>query len=130
MSVQPGVTTDADADSGAGDDEPDHDRRASTVPTDRQLRALQPESHLLVYPDDPEAPLECEVAVYSGADRYIVNLDVGFCTCPDAHFNLDDEEECYHEARARFEAEGLPEWVANSEAVCPMFRALVDEGEI
>jgi hypothetical protein len=99
---------------------------ARTPPTDRQVRALSPDSGLLVYPDDPAAPLDCEVAVYSGARRHIVNLDVGFCDCADAHYNLDPDQECYHEARARYERQGLP-WWADPDAVDPAFRRLVAE---
>jgi hypothetical protein len=107
---------------------PDGDDSRS-APTDRQVRALKAESHLLVYPDDPEAPLDCEVAVYSDGRRHIVNLDVGFCDCEDAHYNLDTDEECYHEARARYATEGLPWWV-NADAVDPFFRSLVDDAEV
>jgi hypothetical protein len=92
-----------------------------TVPTDPQVRALKPDEHLLVYPDDPAAPLDGEVAVYSGGTRYLVNLAAAFCTCKWAQFN--PEKECKHAARARYERDGLP-WWADGDAVCEMFRAV------
>jgi hypothetical protein len=93
------------------------------MPSDRAVRALKPDSHLVVYPDDPEAPLPEEVAVYSGGTRYVVNLDLGFCECKDHHYR---KRECYHLKRARFElVDGVPEW-ADRDAVCPLFGALTD----
>ena len=101
------------------------DAAAPAMPTDRELRALDPAEHLLVNFDDPDAPLADEAVVYSADRAYFVNLDVGFCECPDKHYRCDPGEDCKHLARARFVRDGLPAW-ANPDAVDPWFGLLVD----
>lgn len=87
----------------------------------RAARALLRESALFVYPDDP-ATMGSEVAVYSGATRYLVDPEAGRCTCGDAHYR---KVACKHVRRARMElGDGLPEWVSNETRVDPLFGAL------
>jgi hypothetical protein len=63
-----------------------------------------------VYEDDPETWSDAEVAVYSENRRYLVNIDVGHCDCPDVQYR---RRECKHLARARYALEeySLPEWI-------------------
>jgi predicted nucleic acid-binding Zn finger protein len=64
----------------------------------RDVRALtQP---MDVYPNDPDAAAPWEVAVYHGGEQYVVNTEVGFCPCPDAHYR---GAECKHLRRVAFE---------------------------
>lgn len=56
---------------------------------------------MTVYADDPDAGLD-EVAVYNGGTRYIVNAEVGYCTCEDWHFR-QPEGGCKHRRRVAFE---------------------------
>ncbi|UIO98917.1 hypothetical protein Hbl1158_10260 [Halobaculum sp. CBA1158] len=91
----------------------------------RAARALLRESALFVYPDDPAA-MSSEVAVYSGASRYLVDPEAGRCDCDDAHYRQVD---CKHVRRARMElGDGLPEWVTNETRVDPLFGALTRGG--
>lgn len=89
----------------------------------RDVRALT--EPMLVYPDDPDAPLDCEVAVYSEDRQYIVNREVGFCECPDNHYR---DEVCKHLRRVAFEvgARDLPQWV-DREQLDDGFRMFVDD---
>jgi len=88
----------------------------------RDIKALT--EPLLVLPDDPDAPLECEVAVYSEDRQYIVNRDVGFCECPDDHYR---DGVCKHRRRVAYEfgVRELPAWV-DRDRLDDGFRMFVD----
>lgn len=63
----------------------------------RDVRALT--EPMDVYANDPAATGDFEVAVYHRGERRIVNVDVGFCTCEDAHYR---DAHCKHLRRAEF----------------------------
>jgi hypothetical protein len=63
----------------------------------RDVKALtQP---MDVYAADPATAGAHEVAVYHRGERRIVNVDVGFCTCEDAHYR---DAHCKHLRRAEY----------------------------
>ena len=69
----------------------------------RTRRALeQPLSVLSVdgTPIDDADTTIVSVVSHSG-EQYTVDVRDGRCTCPDAEYNLDDDEACKHEIRAR-----------------------------
>lgn len=68
---------------------------------------------MLVYEDHPRARGEHEVVVYNEAREYVVNVDVGHCTCPAQQYHHGPSEPCKHRVRAqlvRGERE-IPEWI-------------------
>jgi hypothetical protein len=65
---------------------------------ERDVRALT--EPMDVYVDDPAtADGDHEVAVYNEGERRLVNVDVGFCDCPDAHYR---QAHCKHLRRVEF----------------------------
>lgn len=96
-------------------------RDADTELKTKDVRALT--ETMLVLPDDPETMGEHEVAVYSADRRYIVNVDVGFCECPDDQYRPGT---CKHRRRVNYEtgAWELPAWV-DRDALDDGFRQFV-----
>lgn len=62
---------------------------------ERDVRSLT--EPMDVYADDPATAGAHEVAVYNHGERRVVNVDVGFCDCPDAHYR---NKRCKHLRRA------------------------------
>jgi hypothetical protein len=60
---------------------------------------------------------------------YTVDAREGRCTCPDAEYNLDDDERCKHQRRVAYAtgAEAVPAWV-DTEAVDDQLGEHVDGG--
>jgi predicted nucleic acid-binding Zn finger protein len=71
--------------------------------SDRTVRAL--EEPLTVLTTDHKPIQDQDVGVVSVTSHsgsvYEVNVNDGHCTCPDAEYNLDGNEACKHERRAR-----------------------------
>ena len=69
---------------------------------------------MYVYANDPEAWGDDEAAVYSEDRRYVVNLAVGYCDCPDNQYR---NVECKHLRRAQFalRERPLPEWATDED---------------
>lgn len=72
----------------------------------RAVRALT--ESMTVYPEGGDI---YSVTTESG-NEYRVDAVEGRCTCPDAEYNLDDDERCKHERRVRFATgeRAIPEW--------------------
>jgi len=66
---------------------------------DRTERALT--EYLTVLPTEEGDEHVVEVHSQSGKS-YVVDAVEGNCSCPDAEYNLDDEDACKHAKRARF----------------------------
>lgn len=83
---------------------------------------------MLTYADHPEAPAEFEAVVYNESREYLVNLDVGFCTCPGHQFHCEPDEDCKHLLRARIASGELeiPEWVTTT-AIDDLLRKRLEE---
>lgn len=78
---------------------------------DALLRALR--EPMLVYEDHPRARGDHEVVVYNEDREYVVNVDVGHCTCPAQQYHHGPSEACKHRLRAQLalgERE-IPTWV-------------------
>lgn len=76
----------------------DRDARALTEPMD-------------VVADDPATDAH-EVAVYNDGTRYIINPEVGWCSCDDWHYR-QPEGGCKHQVRVAFERgeREIPDWI-------------------
>ena len=77
---------------------------------------------MIVVPDDPDtAAGDHEVMVYSGAERYVVNVDVGHCDCPAFQYHHSSIWEDKHYLRALLALGELdiPDW-APTEAIDDM----------
>jgi len=64
-------------------------------------------------------------------NEYTVDADSGACTCPDAEYNLSDEERCKHARRVAFRVgdRAIPEW-ANEDAIHdPLLAAIATDDE-
>lgn len=62
--------------------------------------------------------------------EYTVDTRVGRCTCPDATYRLDDDQECKHQLRVRY-ATGereIPDWV-DEDAIDPLLGANITPAE-
>jgi predicted nucleic acid-binding Zn finger protein len=87
------------------------DRRTELNP--RDTRALTEKMAVLLEGGDIYT-----VVGQNGGGEYTVDLHEGQCTCPDAQYNLDGNEACKHELRARYAIgdRPIPTW-ADTEAV-------------
>jgi len=75
------------------------------------FRALR--EPMYVCDDHPEARGDHEVVVYNEDREYVVNVDVGHCSCPAQMYHHGPSEPCKHRIRAEL-ARGdreIPEWV-------------------
>jgi len=53
------------------------------------------------------------LVVSQSGSEYLVDTLEGRCDCPDAHYNLDSDEQCKHERRVAYATgeQSIPQWV-------------------
>jgi hypothetical protein len=75
---------------------------------DRDVRALT--EPMLVVADHPDAWGDHEAVVYNADREYLVNVDIGYCDCPDVQYR---RTRCKHLRRADFALgrRDVPDWV-------------------
>lgn len=98
----------------------------------RTLRAL--EEYLTVLPDHGlvKGAEDLVLVVSASQKEYVVDVRSGACECPDATYNLGEDELCKHARRARFALglDAVPAEALEAVNVEPNFGAFVDTGDM
>ena len=98
----------------------------------RTRRAL--EEYLTVLPEHGrvKGADDLVLVVSASQEEYVVDVRSGACECPDASYNLEDDELCKHARRARFALgrDAVPAEALEAVEVEPNFGAFVDTDEV
>jgi hypothetical protein len=108
----------------------------ATNATDKEVSEVEPrtrralEEYLTVLPEHGRVKSADGLVLVVSAtqEEYVVDVHSGACECPDATYNLDDDELCKHARRARFAlgVDAVPAEALEAAEVEPNFGAFVD----